>query len=96
MSTTKLTRQEIFAILPDYVRLSGSRATGLATEESDYDFYVPYYKWRTFVNWAIKNIGNDFTSNITGQISYRLSWDPQDLLEFSWLFPRSNKKVGDL
>lgn len=95
-AATTLTRQQIFDMLPDYVRLSGSRAKGTATDKSDYDFYVPERHWQSFMKWARENIGNDFNSCITGHISYRLSYDPQDLLEFSWLFPRSTKKVSDL
>jgi hypothetical protein len=81
--------ESIIAGLPGYCELSGSRALGTDTLDSDYDFYVPEEKWGEFKQWAKKNISENYTSTITGQIAYYVNKVEHNcLIEFSYLFPR--------
>lgn len=81
--------QEIISSLPKYVKLSGSRALGTDTEDSDWDFFVPENKWDEFKLWAIENISPNFESVITGQIAYHVNdLQHENLIEFSYLFPK--------
>ena len=83
---------EIIRSLPSYCELSGSRALGMETKNSDWDFYVPEKKWNEFKEWAIKNISPNFTSVVTGQIGYYVNKPVHNcLIEFSYLFPRNKK-----
>lgn len=73
--------------LPKYARLSGSRAYGNETENSDWDFYIPESKWTEFRKWCLENIGM-FESNITGHIFYYIGERVHsNLIEFSYMFP---------
>lgn len=84
--------EEIIAKLPNYCRLSGSRAIGLENENSDWDFYVPEDRWEEFKNWARLNISPNFTSVVTGQIAYYINKLSHNcLIEFSYLFPKNKK-----
>lgn len=87
-----MTLREAIAILPDYVHLSGSRALGHESDDSDWDFYVPEKNWVEFRKWCLENLGM-FESNITGHIFYYFG--PRihsNLLEFSHMFPYIKKK----
>ena len=83
----------IIASLPNYCKLSGSRALGVATDNSDYDFYVPENKWTEFKKWASENISPNYTSVCTGQIAYYVNKVEHNcLIEFSYLFPNVDKR----
>lgn len=85
--------QKIIDMLPGYCRLSGSRALRNATEDSDWDFYVPENRWEDFKQWAIENISPNFTSVVTGQIAYYVNTlEHKNLIEFSYLFPKIEKE----
>ncbi len=80
--------EDIIAKLPEYARISGSRANGTHTDDSDWDFYIPENKWDNFRSWCLDNLG-PFESNITGHIFYYIGERThRNLIEFSYMFPK--------
>lgn len=83
----------IIGSLPTYCELSGSRALGRESDDSDWDFYVPENKWAEFKKWASENISPNYTSVCTGQIAYYVNKVKHNcLIEFSYLFPNVDKR----
>lgn len=89
-----MTVDYVICILPEYVKLSGSRADGTHTDSSDWDFYVPERKWDEFRRWCLDNLGM-FESNITGHIFYYCGDRTHaNLIEFSYMFPNKRKLLA--
>lgn len=86
---------DVIKILPKYARLSGSRARGDYTRDSDWDFHIPEKHWDEFKRWCLDNLGM-FESNITGHIFYYVGQRiHSNLIEFSTMFPVIRPKKGN-
>lgn len=82
--------------LPKYCVLSGSRAFGNPTKDSDWDYYVPEEKWEEFKDWFYQKFkGKEIDSCVTGHLSVRLSLKHSDLIEFSTIFPKNQQEYNE-
>lgn len=91
-----MTLAEAISILPPYAKLSGSRALGTETLDSDWDFYIPEKHWAEFRSWCLEHLGQ-FESNITGHIFYYFGKRTHsNLLEFSYMFPNIKRQGNGL
>ena len=87
------TVDDVVKMLPKYARLSGSRALGTHTIDSDWDFYIPEKNWNEFRQWCLDNLGA-FESNITGHIFYYIGKRTHsNLIEFSYMFPKNLREL---
>ena len=94
-----MSNDEILFWVPDFCSLSGSRAFGKPTENSDWDFYVPEKKWDEFKKRFYKmfeNSGLEWGSSCPMHLYVRTSCKHKDLFEFSSLFPKNQLEYQEI